>query len=69
MTKSAYQIYIDAREATNDDGAYTVRVVATDVAGNTSETSKSFTLDTSAPTPVSIDARYYYYEDAKLGWW
>ncbi|MBA5248239.1 MAG: hypothetical protein FE834_01695, partial [Gammaproteobacteria bacterium] len=50
-TASQYQAYIDAQEAATDkDGSYSVRIVASDTAGNTSETTKTFTLDTNADT-------------------
>jgi hypothetical protein len=36
------------------DGAYTVRAVATDTAGNTASTSRSFTIDRTAPAPTAL---------------
>ncbi|MBA5249771.1 MAG: hypothetical protein FE834_09650, partial [Gammaproteobacteria bacterium] len=49
-TAAQYQSYIHARRSTNGDGSYSVRVVASDTAGNTSETIKAFILDTNAPS-------------------
>jgi Concanavalin A-like lectin/glucanases superfamily/Putative Ig domain/Bacterial Ig-like domain len=36
------------------DGAYTVRAVATDTAGNTASTSRSFTIDRIGPAPTGL---------------
>ena len=57
-TKSAaeYQTYIDARETANDDATYVVRVVASDIAGNTATTTKTFILDTTA-NPSNLPQR------------
>ena len=54
-TADEYKNYINSRQSNSDDnGVYKVRVVVTDAAGNTSQTTKEFTLDTKAPTIVSI---------------
>jgi len=46
MSATEYQTYIDARVEANEDDDYSVRVLVTDNAGNTNETTKAFTLDT-----------------------
>ncbi|MBA5249987.1 MAG: hypothetical protein FE834_10765, partial [Gammaproteobacteria bacterium] len=54
-TASEYQTYINAQKtASNGDGDYSIQVVASDTVGNTTVITKTFTLDTTAPTITNI---------------
>ncbi|AYQ56080.1 Integrins alpha chain [Bathymodiolus thermophilus thioautotrophic gill symbiont] len=52
MTAGEYTTYITSD---NKDGNYSVKVIVTDAAGNTSDTVKTFVLDTTPPTVPTLN--------------
>ncbi|CAB5503515.1 BspA family leucine-rich repeat surface protein, partial [Bathymodiolus thermophilus thioautotrophic gill symbiont] len=52
MTAAEYTTYITT---SNKDGNYSVKVVVTDIAGNTSDATQAFTLNTTPPTAPTVN--------------